>query len=419
MPLPAGEATSVVVTGVGATTPLGGDAPSTWSAMLAGRSGARPLPPAWADALPVRIAARAAAEPGDWAGGGGAVGRSTRFLLEALREAWADAGFTGAAGGPGMPPPGRVGVSVGTGIGDAVTLLAGRDALASGGPGAVTADVMKALVSGGAAVRAGALVGAGAGAHTLASACAAGAEAIAYGATMIRSGRADVVVAGGTEAIIHPLAIAAFARMSSLSRRNDEPERASRPYDKNRDGFVLGEGAGVVVLESARHAHARRARVYCRLAGAGMSGEGHSIVQPDTSGRGMREALRHALADARLAPSDVTYVNAHATSTRQGDLAESRALVTVLGPRGYCVSATKSMTGHLIGAAGAAEAVVTVLSLRDRVAPPTINVDDLDDAIEADIVRGEPRPLPPGALVALSNSAGFGGHNVVLAFAAG
>jgi 3-oxoacyl-[acyl-carrier-protein] synthase II len=254
--------------------------------------------------------------------------------------------------------------------------------------------------------------------HTPVSACASGAEAIAYGLDMIRKGRADVVVAGGTEAAIHPLPMSAFANMMALSKRNDEPERASRPYDKGRDGFVLGEGAAVVVLESAEHARERGARIYCELAGAGLTADSHDIVQPDPVGYGARRAIQAALVDADADPAEVVHVNAHATSTPQGDVAEAMAIRDALGPAAarVAVSATKSMTGHLLGAAGSLEAVATILALHERVAPPTINLDDPDDEIGLDIVAGEPRRLPDGRIGALDNSFGFGGHNVSLVF---
>jgi 3-oxoacyl-[acyl-carrier-protein] synthase II len=257
-----------------------------------------------------------------------------------------------------------------------------------------------------------------AGVHTPISACASGAEAIGLGLAMIRSGRADVVVCGGTEAAIHPLPIAGFANMQALSRRNDEPERASRPYDKDRDGFVYGEGAGVLVLESAEHAAARGARVYAEVVGAGMTSDAHHIAQPDPVGAGAAQAMSDALLDAGLAATDIVHLNAHATSTPQGDVAESLAIRTALGDAtdGVAVSATKSMTGHLLGAAGAFESIATVLAVAQRTAPPTINLENLDDDVHLDVVRDSPRQLPAGDVAAINNSFGFGGHNVALVF---
>jgi 3-oxoacyl-[acyl-carrier-protein] synthase II len=257
-----------------------------------------------------------------------------------------------------------------------------------------------------------------AGVHTPVSACASGAEAVAYALQMIRSGRADVVIAGGTEACLHPVPMAAFAAMMALSKRNDEPERASRPYDKGRDGFVFGEGAGILVLESEAHARARGARLYAEVAGAGITSDGHHIAQPDPVGAGATRAMQFALADADTRASDVVHVNAHATSTPQGDTAEASAIRAALGDAtdGVAVSATKSMTGHLLGAAGAVESLAVVKALYERVAPPTINLEDPDDDIRLDVVSGEPRQLPAGDIAALNNSFGFGGHNVALVF---
>jgi len=261
-------------------------------------------------------------------------------------------------------------------------------------------------------------LGARAGVHTTVSACASGAEAVASGIEMIRSGRADMVVAGGTEASTHPLPIAGFAAMQALSTRNDSPETASRPYDTARDGFVIGEGCGLLVLETEEHALARGARIYAEVAGAGLTSDAHHIAAPDPEGTGAARAMAEALLEADASPADVVHVNAHATSTPVGDLAESKAIRKALGDRAdqVAVSATKSMTGHLLGAAGALESIFTVLALRDRLAPPTINVDDLDPEVTLDVVVKAPRPLPAGDLVAVNNSFGFGGHNAALVF---
>jgi 3-oxoacyl-[acyl-carrier-protein] synthase II len=257
-----------------------------------------------------------------------------------------------------------------------------------------------------------------AGTHTPVSACASGAEAIGYAIEMSRTGRADVVVAGGTEAAVHPLPIAAFANMMAMSKNNDDPQGASRPYDVARDGFVLGEGSGIVVLESAEHAAKRGARVYCEAIGQGISADAHHIAQPEPTGRGIADAFANLLDNSDLKPAEIVHVNAHATSTPLGDVGELRALRSVLGDDvdHMAVSATKSMTGHLLGGAGGVETVATVLALHNRVAPPTINVDNLDPEVDADIVRGEPRALPEGTIAALNDSFGFGGLNVVLAF---
>jgi 3-oxoacyl-[acyl-carrier-protein] synthase II len=406
---------SVVVTGVGATTPLGGDAASLWDGLLAGRSGVKLLTDDWAEPLSVRIAARIAVEPSTVLKPVECrrLDRSAQFSLIAAREAWADAGFEGD-----YAEPERLGVYVGSGIGGVTTLLSAYDDLLTKGPRAVGPRTVPMLMPNSQAAYVGLEFGAQAGVHAPVSACATGAEAVGHAVDMIRVGRADVVICGGTEAAIHPLPMAAFANMMAMSKRNDEPERASRPYDVNRDGFVLGEGAGILVLESAEHAAARGARVYCEVAGVGFSADSHDIAQPEPEGRGIAQALQKALDDSGIAPNEIVHLNAHATSTPRGDVAEILAVRKVLGSAadGVAVSSTKSMLGHLLGGTGAVESVATVLALRDRTAPPTINVDDLDPEIDADIVRDKPRTLPDGQIAALNNSFGFGGHNVVLAF---
>ncbi|MGH3344092.1 MAG: beta-ketoacyl-ACP synthase II [Carbonactinosporaceae bacterium] len=403
----------VVVTGLGATTPVGGDVTSTWSGLLAGSSGVRALTDEWAQQLPVRIAARAAVDPSEVLDRVEArkLDRSQQFALIATREAWRD------AGSPQLEPE-RIGVVVASGIGGVITLLSAYDTLREKGPRRVSPHTVPMLMPNGPAAVVGLEVAARAGVHAPVSACASGAEALAHGLDMIRRGRADVVVAGGTEAAIHALPLAGFAAMMALSKRNDEPERASRPFDKGRDGFVLGEGAGIVVLESARHASRRGARIYCELAGAGFSADAHHIAQPDPEGVGATRAMRLALEDARMAPGEVGHINAHATATPQGDFAEALAVRAALGEHAgsAAVSGTKSMTGHLLGAAGAVESLASVLALHHRIAPPTINLDDPDDDVHLDVVGGAARTLPQRRLGALCNSFGFGGHNVALAF---
>ncbi|MGN9765369.1 beta-ketoacyl-ACP synthase II [Micromonospora sp. SD12] len=402
--------TDVVVTGLGATTPLGGDVASTWDAMLAGRSGVGPLTQEWAEQLPVRIAARLAVEPT------GLIDRvklrrldrSEAIAIIAAQQAWADAGLADS----GLDPE-RLGVSVGSGIGGALTLLAQDDILEASGPRRVSPHTIPMLMPNGPAAWVGLELGAKAGVHSVASACATGAEAIALGMDMIRAGRADVVVAGGTEAVIHQLPIAGFSSMRAMSTRNDEPERASRPWDKARDGFVLGEGAGILVLERAEHAAARGARVYARLAGAGLTSDGYDIVQPHPEGEGAIRAIAKAIADADIARADIVHVNAHATSTPVGDVAEITALRAALGDHPVLTS-TKSMSGHLLGAAGALESIATILAIRDGVVPPTINLDDPDDGLSLDVAANEARHMDIPA--ALNNSFGFGGHNVALVF---
>jgi 3-oxoacyl-[acyl-carrier-protein] synthase II len=237
---------------------------------------------------------------------------------------------------------------------------------------------------------------------------------------MIQSGRADIVICGGTEAAIHPLPISAFAAMQALSKRNDDPAGASRPYDVSRDGFVLGEGAGVVILESEEHAKARGAHIYARLLGLGMTGDAHHIAAPEPNGAGQTRAMELALQRAGLGAADVAHVNAHATSTPVGDMIEARGIRGLLGSHAdqVLLSATKSMTGHLLGGAGALESVFTVKALQTRTAPPTINVTEPDPELQVDLVRDTPRALPEGQIAAINNSFGFGGHNVALVFGA-
>ncbi|MFI9783941.1 beta-ketoacyl-ACP synthase II [Kitasatospora sp. NPDC051984] len=416
------ENRTVVVTGIGAFTPLGGDAATFWEGLLAGRSGVRALTEEWAADLPVRIAARVAVEPSEILPRPVArkLDRSAQFALIAAREAWKDAGFEGPATADSNElTPERLGAVIASGIGGVTTLLDQYDVLKEQGVRKVSPHTVPMLMPNSPAANVGLEVGARAGVHTPVSACASGAEAIGYAIEMIRSGRADIVVAGGTEAAIHPLPIVAFSNMMAMSKNNDDPEHASRPYDKARDGFVLGEGAGVVVLESAEHAAARGARVYCEAIGQGLSSDAHHIAQPEPTGAGVARAIADLFDRNELDKAEVVHVNAHATSTPQGDTAEVKALSRELGEHleHVAISATKSMTGHLLGGAGGIETVATVLALHHRIAPPTINVVDLDDDIEADIVRDEPRKLPvEGRIAALNNSFGFGGHNVVLAF---
>lgn len=400
----------VVVTGLGATTPLGGDVASTWDAMLAGRSGVSALTQEWASQLPVRIAAELAVDPSEVLDRVKLrrLDRSEAIAIIAARQAWADAGLDEAG-----PDPERLAVSVGSGIGGATTLLAQDDILEASGPRRVSPHTIPMLMPNGPAAWVGLELGAKAGVHTVASACATGAEAIALGLDIIRAGRADVVVAGGTEAVIHPLPIAGFSSMRAMSTRNDEPERASRPWDSGRDGFVLGEGAGVVILERADHAAARGARVYARLAGAGITSDAYDIVQPHAEGEGAIRAIARAVADADVARTDIVHVNAHATSTPVGDMLEIGALRQAVGDHPV-LTATKSMTGHLLGAAGALESIATILAIRDGVIPPTINLDDPDEGLTLDVAAHKARHMEIPA--ALNNAFGFGGHNVALVF---
>jgi 3-oxoacyl-[acyl-carrier-protein] synthase II len=398
----------VVVTGLGATTPLGGDVASTWENMLAGHSGVSALTQEWAKQLPVRIAGQLAVEPTIDRVQARRMDRSEQVAVVAAREAWAHSGLAGTE-----VDLERLGVVVGSGIGGATTLLAQDDILEASGPRRVSPHTVPMLMPNGPAAWIGLELKARAGVHAPTSACATGAEAIAMGLDMIRCGRADVVVAGGTESVIHPLPIAGFAAMRAMSTRNDEPEKASRPFDKARDGFVLGEGAGVIVLERADRARARGATIYARLAGAGMTSDGYDIVQPDPEGWGATRAIIRALEDARIDKADVVHVNAHATSTPVGDVAEIIALHQALGDHPV-VTSTKSMTGHLLGAAGAVESIATILAVYHGIIPPTINLDDPDDKVDLDVVAHKARHMEIPA--ALNNSFGFGGHNAALVF---
>jgi 3-oxoacyl-[acyl-carrier-protein] synthase II len=406
----------VVVTGLGATTPLGGDVASTWESMLAGRSGAVRLPDGWSDVpLPVQIAATAAVDPATVLDRVQArrLDRCEQFAIVAAREAWADAGSPDVDGD-------RLAVVVASGIGGVASILSAYDTLHEKGWQRLSPFTVPMLMPNGSAGWIAIELGARAEVHTPVSACASGAEAIGYAIDMIRAGRADVVVAGGTEAAIMPLNIAAFAAMRALSTRNDEPERASRPFDKGRDGFLLGEGAGVLVLESAEHAARRGATALAVAAGVGYSSDAHHIAQPDPEGIGLVKAMQRTLADSGLDAEQFVHVNAHATSTPAGDAVEGQAIARAFGSAapGIVVSATKSMTGHLLGGAGAVESVATIMALREHVAPPTINLDDPEDDTGVDIAT-EPRKLAPhtsAPMAALNNSFGFGGANVALAF---
>jgi 3-oxoacyl-[acyl-carrier-protein] synthase II len=403
----------VVVTGRGATTPLGGDVATSWSALLAGTSGVRTLTEEWAPTLSVTIAARVYVEPSvvmerveirrlD---------RSEQFALIASREAWKD------AGAPDVDLE-RLGVVIASGIGGVITMLDQYDILKDKGARFVSPHTVPMLMPNGPAANVGLELKARAGVHTPVSACASGAEAVGYAMEMIRTNRADVIVAGGVEAAVHPLPMAAFAAMKALSTRNDEPTRASRPYDKDRDGFVLGEGGGMLILEELEHAKARGAKIYAELAGQGLTSDGYHIAAPDPDGSGVQRAIAFALRDAELTTRDIVHLNAHATSTPVGDVAEANALRLSFGSDvdQVAVSATKSMTGHLLGGAGAIESVFIVKALQDRLAPPTINIDNMDPEVTINVVRDIPRALPSGDIAALNDSFGFGGHNVVLAF---
>ncbi|CAB4578524.1 unannotated protein [freshwater metagenome] len=403
--------TTIVVTGIGATSCLGGNARDTWEALLRRESGIRLLTEEWVETheLPVKFAGRVKVPASE------VLERieikrldpSAQLAVIAAREAWADAGAPTDA-------KERVLVDFATGIGGLNTLLDAWDVLKEKGPRRVLPMTIPMLMPNAAAAAISMDLQTRGGARTCVSACASGTESISNAVDHLRAGIADVVICGGTESVIHPLPIAAFAAMHALSTRNDDPARASRPYDKDRDGFVLGEGAAVLILETKEHAEARGAKIYAEIAGGSVSSDAHHITAPDPEGNGAARAVLDALTDAGVTPADVNYINAHATSTPVGDIAEYTALHKVFGDRikEIPVSATKSATGHLLGGTGALEAMFTVLSVHEKIAAPTLNLDNQDEAIPLDVVI-EPRPLPD-SIVAISNSFGFGGHNAVI-----
>lgn len=404
----------IVVTGLGATTPLGGDVKSSWEALLAGQSGISTLEQEWVARhdLPVTFAGQAKV-PAKEVLAHKEVKRldpSSQFALVAAREAWAD------AGSPEVQPE-RLAVEFSTGIGGVWTLLDAYDTLNNGEARHVSPMTVPMLMPNGPAAAIGMDFAARGGVRTSVSACASSTEAIANAITRLRSGDIDVVIAGGCEAAIHPLPIAAFASMHALSRKNDSPTTASRPYDVNRDGFVMGEGGAALVLETEEHAKARGAKIYAELVGGSVTSDAFHITAPDPEGSGAARAVLEALKMAGANPEDVVHINAHATSTPVGDIAEYTALKKVFGAHlaNIPVSATKAATGHLLGGAGAIEAIFVVLALHERVLPPTINLDNQDPEIPLDVVT-EPRALADGPALAISNSFGFGGHNAVVAF---
>jgi len=404
----------VVVTGIGATTPLAGDARASWEALLQGKSGITTLEQEWVLRydLPVtfagqaKIAATEILTPQE----AKRLDPSSQFALISAREAWADAGE------PAVDPE-RLAVDFATGIGGVWTLLDAFETLKERGPRRVLPMTVPMLMPNGPAAAVGMALGAKAGARTAVSACASGNEAIANAFHRIQRGEADVVVAGGAEAAIHPLPIAAFAAMHALSRRNDSPAEASRPYDTNRDGFVMGEGAGALVLESLESANARGAKIYCEIVGGSVTSDSYHITAPDPEGEGAARAMIDALGQADSSIADVEHVNAHATSTPVGDIAEYTAIKRVFGlhTENLVIAATKASTGHLLGGAGAIEAIFTILALQQQQVPPTINLDDQDPAIPLNVPKTIAKLQRPEA-IAISNSFGFGGHNAVLAF---
>ena len=403
----------VVVTGLGTINPLGGDAASTWAALHAGTCAIRALEPSWVDdyELPVRIGAPLAIDPAEMLSPRQMrrLDRASQCALLAARQAWEQAG-------PPQVAPQRLAVSVSPGMGPVLSVMEAWDALRVKGPRRVLPTAVPALMPNAPAAAVGIELRARAGIHAPVSACASGAEAIAYGADLIALGRADVVVAGGTDAALHPMTVAAFGAMRALSTRNDDPATASRPFAPDRDGFVLGEGAGILVLERAEHAMARRARVLAVLAGSGITADAHDVARPEPSGAEQERALLLALERAGLDAGAIGHVNAHATSTPAGDVVEAGVLARAVPEAS--VSATKSSTGHLLGGAGGLEAILTVMALRERWAPPTLlpaGVDPELASLGLDVVGPQGRDLPE-LEAAASTSFGFGGHNVALVF---
>ncbi|MGD6748020.1 beta-ketoacyl-[acyl-carrier-protein] synthase family protein [Streptomyces sp. BH106] len=396
----------VQVTGVGAMTPLGSDAPTTWAALLDGTSGVRLLEEEWAAELPVGVAAGLTVDPASLLPRPEArkLDRGEQMALLSAREAWQDAGAPQVA-------PERLAVVIGTGTGGVLTTLGQDDVFEASGIRRLSPFTVPMLMANGPAAWVSMDLGAKGGARTPVSACASGAEALAMGQDLIRAGRADVVVAGGVEACLHPFTLAAFAQMKALSTRSDAPEAVSRPFDVERSGFVMGEGAGMMVLESPEFARARGARVHGTLAGSAVSSSADHITASDADGQSF--AMELALRDADVTPADIGVVHAHATSTESGDVAEAEAIGRVIGGHA-AVTATKSMTGHMLGASGTVGAMAAMFALRDGELPATRNLDKLDPRVDLDVVQGERRSGQWSA--ALANSFGFGGHNVSLVF---
>ncbi|MEU2379568.1 beta-ketoacyl-[acyl-carrier-protein] synthase family protein [Streptomyces misionensis] len=398
----------VLVTGVGAMTPLGADAPSSWAGLLDGKSGVRFLTEVWAADLPVHVAAGLTVDPASLLPRTEArkLDRGEQIAVLGAREAWQD------AGAPQVDPE-RFAVVIGTGTGGVLTTLGQDDVFERAGVRRLSPFTVPMLMANGPAAWVSMDLGAKGGARTPVSACASGAEALALGQDLIRGGRVDVVVAGGVEACLHPFTIAAFAQMKALSTRSVDPEAVSRPFDVDRSGFVMGEGVGMMVLERAEFARSRGARAYGTLAGSAVTSSANHITASDAEGQAL--AMELALRDADLSPADIGVVHAHATSTETGDLAEAEAIGRVVGSH-TAVTATKSMTGHMMGASGAVGAMAALLALKDGTVPATRNLDELDPRVELDVVRGQPRTGQWSA--ALANSFGFGGHNVSLVFTA-
>jgi 3-oxoacyl-[acyl-carrier-protein] synthase II len=403
---------TAVVTGLGALTPLGPDAESLHRGLLAATSGVGLLEGGEFDALPTRLAATVARENVEGRlerTAARTVERVQHLALIAAREAWEQ------AKAQDVTDPARVAVVLGTAVGGIAALPGQTLLVEEHGPRRVSPYLMSALMPNASAASVALHLGVHGGARTTASACASGAEAVAFALELLETGQADVVIAGGAESCVHPMTLAGFAQLRALSRRVDEPASASRPFDTARDGFVLGEGAAVLVLERPEHAAARGAEVLGRVLGAGITSDAHHLIAPDPEGAQAARSIGLALRAAGLTPADIGHVSSHGTATPAGDLAEARALNRALGGERPPVTAVKSCTGHLLGASGAVEAVAALLALRDGVVAPIRNLDDPDPGADLDLVTGRPRPVGRGA--ALSTSFGFGGHNVSLVLA--
>ena len=404
----------VVITGLGLVTPLGHDVPTTWQALIAGRSGVGPVTHFDASEYPARIAAEVKAfDPAALFGRRDArrMDRFTQFAMVAAGQALEDSSLTVTDDNAH-----RVGVVIGSGVGGISAILNQAEVLRERGPRWVSPFLVPMMLPDTAPGQVAISYGLKGPNFAVISACASGANAIGEAAEVIRRGAADAMLAGGAEGAIVPLAFAGFTVMQAVSTRNDEPERACRPFDATRDGFVMGEGSGVVLLESAAHARARGARIYAELIGYGATADAYHITAPDESGDGAARAMQATLDQAGIPPQQVSYLNAHGTSTVLNDKGETAAIKRVFGDHAYrlAVSSTKSMTGHLLGAAGAIEAIFSVLALIEGVLPPTINYEHPDPECDLDYVPNKARRVPVD--VAMSNSFGFGGHNACLIF---
>ena len=397
----------VLITGIGTVNPLGLDAPSTWEAMLAGRSGIDTIAAFDPSPFPVRIAGEVRGfDPEAVASRKDArrMDRSVLFAVAATDEAVADAGLDAL-------DPERTGVVVGSAIGGVAIIEEQQRVLMEKGPGRVSATFLPNCLVDTATSYIATKLGVVGLNFAVVSACATGSHAIGEAAELIKRGRADVIVAGGTEACVTPLVLAGFCQMQALAARNDDPAAASRPFDRGRSGFVVSEGAAVVVVESESHARSRGAKVYAEVAGYGASNDAYHVATPHPESRGVIHMFADAMRSARTAPEEVGYVNAHGTGTPLGDPAETQAIRQAFGAHAdkLAVSSTKSMTGHLFGAAGALETIASALALRDQVLPPTINLEDPDPACDLDYVPLKTREA--SFEVAISNSMGLGGHN--------